>query len=197
MTRDERSLWNARYEAASHAQGDDLSALTSVAAWIPHRGRALDLAAGRGTSSLWLARRGLDVTWADISDVAESITRARAEAASVVVHTLRVNLREAALPAGPWDVVLCRGYVQPGLWPAVADALAPGGVAIYIHPTRANLTRHERPPERFLLAPGEGAALLRGTPPTLDVVVQRESWWPDEAQAEARHLARVVARNPT
>ena len=70
MGEGDRERWNARYleEAETPPPSPFLLALDGV---LPRRGRALDVAGGSGRNALWLARRGLDVTLADVSDVAE------------------------------------------------------------------------------------------------------------------------------
>ncbi|HEX9052362.1 MAG TPA: methyltransferase domain-containing protein, partial [Anaeromyxobacter sp.] len=69
MGEGDRERWNARYaeEAETPAPSPFLLSLDDV---LPRRGRALDVAGGSGRNALWLARRGLDVTLADVSDVA-------------------------------------------------------------------------------------------------------------------------------
>ena len=54
-----------------------------------------------------------------------------------------------------------------------------------VHPTRSNLTRHERPGPRHLLEDGELPVLVRG----LEIVRYEEGW-----TEEDQHDARLVAR---
>jgi tellurite methyltransferase len=69
MPESDRERWNARYreEAAIPPPSPFLVGLDAL---LPRTGRALDVAGGPGRHALWLARRGLDVTLADVSDVA-------------------------------------------------------------------------------------------------------------------------------
>ena len=159
--------------------------LVELAGYLPGRGKALELAGGAGAEAVWLAERGLDVTVADVSDVALDLARARAVEHGVSLSTVRVDLSRDGPPPGPWDVVVCLNYLEPAVWPALQ--LAPGCTVVWIHPTVVNLERHEKPSARFLLQPGQAAAIV-GARPDLRLVVQREAWIDD------RHLSVIVAQ---
>jgi tellurite methyltransferase len=182
---DDRDRWNARYrdEEAIAEPSPFLSALDAL---LPRRGRALDVAGGSGRNALWLARRGLEVTLADVSDVA--LERAAREAAlrGLALETLQVDLEAAPLPRGPWDLVLCTYFLHRPIFAAVATELAPGGWLVVAHATRSNLLRHPRPGAAHVLEDGELPSLVRG----LEVVSYEEGWL-----ESGRHEARVVARS--
>jgi tellurite methyltransferase len=182
----DRDRWNARYRDAL-AVPDPSPFLTSLDALLPRRGRALDVAGGSGRNALWLSRRGLDVTLADVSDVALERAAAAARAGGLALTTLRLDLETAPLPAGPWDVVLCTYFLHRPLFAAFEDALAPGGLLVVAHATRTNLERHPRPGPAHVLEDGELRTLVRG----LELVRAEEGWL-----ESGRHEARVVARRP-
>jgi tellurite methyltransferase len=186
MARADRDRWNARYaeKAAASAPSPFLEALDGL---LPRRGRALDVAGGAGRHALWLARRGLDVTLADVSDVALGQSAAAAAAEGLRLETVLVDLEEAPLPAGPWDLVLCTYFLHRPLLAAAPAALAPGGLLVVAHATRRNLERHPRPGPGHLLEDGELPSLLGG----LELLRLEEGWL--EA---GRHEARAVARRP-
>jgi tellurite methyltransferase len=180
----DREKWNARYgdEEAIPPPSPFVTALDDV---LPRSGRALDVGGGSGRHALWLARRGLAVTLADVSDVAlERAARAAREEGLRLV-TVRRDLEAQGLPAGPWDVVLDTYFLHRPLFAAFAAELAPGGLLVFAHATRTNLERHPRPGPRHVLEDGELLNLVRG----LELVRFEEGWL--EA---GRHEARVVAR---
>jgi 2-polyprenyl-3-methyl-5-hydroxy-6-metoxy-1,4-benzoquinol methylase len=183
----DRERWNARWreEAALPAPSAFVVSLDGV---LPRRGRALDVGGGSGRHALWLARRGLDVTLADVSDVALERAAAHAREAALALATLRVDLEAGELPPGPWDVVLCAYFLHRPLFPAMAAALAPGGILAVAHATRTNLERHPRPGPRHLLEDGELPGLVRG----LELLRSEEGWL-----ESGRHEARIVARRLT
>jgi len=180
----DRERWNARYaeEAAPPAPSPFLLALDDL---LPRRGRALDLAGGSGRNAVWLARRGLDVTLADVSDVALDRAARAAAAAGVRLATVRVDLEAAPPPAGPWDLVVCTYFLHRPLLAALPGVLAPGGLLAVAHATRTNLSRHPRPGPDHVLEDGELPGLVRG----LEVLSSEEGWLEG-----GRHEARLVAR---
>ncbi len=101
-----------------------------------------------------------------------------------------VDLQSEPDVRGPWSAIVCVNYVQRSLWTPLLAALGPGGVAIWIHPTRINLQRHGKPSSRFLLEPGEGPALWAESSPEIEVVSHDESWVGEAPQ----HLMRLVGR---
>jgi SAM-dependent methyltransferase len=185
MTSD-RERWNARYaeDAAIPAPSPFVESLAPI---LPARGRALDLGGGSGRHALWLARRGLEVTLADVSDVALARAAAAARGEALSLAALRVDLEAEPIPPGPWDVVVCTYFLHRPLFAAIPSALAPGGLAAVSHATRRNLERHARPGPAHLLDEGELPRLLPG----LEVLRYEEGWLEG-----GRHEARLVARRP-
>jgi SAM-dependent methyltransferase len=187
MSEAEREAWNARHGDAAEP-GQPSAFLLSLDAVLPRSGRALDVAGGRGRHALWLARRGLDVTLADVSDVAISIAASEARAAGLDIQTLRMDLTASPrLPPGPWDLLVSFYFLSRPLFATYAEALAPGGWLVVAHPTKTNLTRHVRPNPEYVLENGELVAFASG----LEVLAYDEAWF-----EEGRHEARLVARMP-
>ncbi len=151
---------------------------------LPKSGNALDLAGGSGRHALWLASLGLDVTLADVSEVALAMAGAEAQARALPLRTVHLDVDTTTL-GGPWKLILCFHFLDRRVLAKVADHLAIDGVFVMVHPTRRNLERHARPSERFLLEEGELATLL----PDLHIVRSEESW-----SSEDRHEAQLVAR---
>lgn len=160
--------------------------LGTIADLLPTVGRALDVAGGSGRNALWLARRGLHVTIVDISSVGLGLARREASEHGLSVETLACDLEVDPLPQGPWDLVLSVNYLQTRLIPVMVDRLAPGGRLAFRHPTRRNLTRHPKPPARFLLEEGQLASLIAGLP--LEMLHAREGW-----SDEGYHVSELVA----
>jgi len=185
----DRDKWDRRYRALDHEPRSPEPSpwLAAVADRLPSRGRALDVAGGAGRNALWLARRGLDTTVADVSPEGLSLARRRADEASLRLTTLEVDLADSPFPEGPWDVIASFLFLQRDLFPAMAEALAPGGLLVFLQPTVTNLERHPRPPRRFLLETGELASLV--APLGLEVL-RLDERWQDGGHHEARLLAR-------
>jgi SAM-dependent methyltransferase len=129
----DRQRWDERYAGRGPVTLDDVSlpAVFEVFADVfPTAGQDLELACGRGTAAVWLARRGMTVAGVDVSPVA--ITHAGALAVSAGVSQrcrFAVADLDTGLPAGPpADVVLCHRFRDPRLDGEVIARLAPGGV---------------------------------------------------------------------
>lgn len=188
MSDADRARWDARWQERAAERGQPSLILTELAELLPSRGRALDVGGGAGRHAIWLARRGLTVTVADISPVALGLAREAAASEGLSIHTLAIDLERDPLPPGPWDLVVAFHYLERAILPALPAALAPGGLFVLVQPTRRNLERHAHPSARFLLDEGEAPRLV---PPPLTVERHDEGWL-----AEGRHEALVVARRP-
>jgi 2-polyprenyl-3-methyl-5-hydroxy-6-metoxy-1,4-benzoquinol methylase len=190
----DRNKWNRIYAERERAwrteEGPELSKPSSfwsqIEGHLPHSGRALDVAGGAGRHAIAMARHGLDVTLADVSEVGLHLAEAAAERAGQTFETLCLDL-DAGLPDGPWQLIFVHHFLDRALLLSAASALQPGGLLAICHPTVRNLERHSRPSERFLLQEGELAALLERA--QLQLIEVREEWGP-----EGRHEARALAR---
>lgn len=107
--------------------------------------RSLDFGAGVGTNSILLARAGLDVTLADISDVLQKCARWRLERRGIEGTFL--DLKEEPLPEGAYDLVSAVDVLEHVADPldtlrTLHRALAPGGILVF------DLIASEPDPER-------------------------------------------------
>jgi SAM-dependent methyltransferase len=91
--------------------------LTSLLASLKPR-KALDLAAGSGRHSRWLAERGWNVTAVDIQ--LEEVPG---------VNCIRADLENHEYRIAPdsWDLIVCWLYWQPDLLPEIARGVRTGG----------------------------------------------------------------------
>jgi SAM-dependent methyltransferase len=132
-----------------------------VARWaslIRPGGEVLDVAAGSGRHTRYLAARGFEVTAVD-----------RDATALAPLASLRgVRVRAADLEAGAWpfapeafDGVVVSNYLHRPLFASLLAALRPGGILIYETFMQGN-ERFGRPSNpAFLLRPGELLEVLR------------------------------------
>lgn len=153
---------------------------------FPRSGRMLDVAGGSGHAALILAARGLSVTVADISEVALGQAAEQAEESKIELTTSRLDFEVDPFPPGPWDLITCFNYLNRDLFPSMIENLTDaGGMLAVSLATKANLERHERPSERFLLDEGELPTLLDD----LTIVFHREGW-----SLDGRHRADAIAK---
>jgi tellurite methyltransferase len=187
MSSIDRDKWNAKYAAGEVGGSEPSLVLAALDRWLPRRGRALDVAGGAGRNALWLAKRGLDVTLADVSSAGLAIARQRAAEQNLPLATLETDLEDQPFPPGPWDLIVSVCYLWRPLFAVYPAVLARGGTLVVIEPTTENLSRHPKPPAQFLLQPGELRLLAAG----LEIVHYAEGW-----QADGRHDACLVATRP-
>lgn len=186
MSEADRTKWDQKYREGEGAALEPPAWLHEVRGELPPRGRAVDIAAGRGRIALWLAAEGFAVTAVDISAVGLAAAEAEGRRRGLTISTRCEDLEqlEAGALGGAFDAISCFRYRQPSLWGPLRRALAPGGVLLMEAATVVNLERHDKPPERFLLRPNELLTAADG----LFVAYYREGWLGDF------HLARLVAR---
>ncbi|HEU5025788.1 MAG TPA: class I SAM-dependent methyltransferase [Spirillospora sp.] len=115
---------------------DDLRALTGLVDDLPITGDVLELACGTGQWTGRLAARARSVTAVDASP--EALRIARERVASTSVEFVCADLF-AWRPSRRYDTVFFAFWLShvppdrlPGFWRTVADALAPGGSAVFI-----------------------------------------------------------------
>jgi tellurite methyltransferase len=132
MSEADRRKWDERFRAGSYADRNHPSAL--LAAWIERlpRGRALDVACGRGRNSIFLAESGFEVDAIDISSVGLDGLRAVAERRGLPIHCIAADLENAAatIPKGPYSVIVQIRYVNTGIFGDLVERLALGGFFI-------------------------------------------------------------------
>lgn len=131
MTTADRDRWDARFAGLGAGEPGPPALLAGREELVPRRGRALDLACGRGTVAVWLARRGLAVDAVDVSPVGLAAGRAATDGAAGAVTWIEADLDDglpAGVAGGPYDVIVCQRFRDPALYPAMIDALVPGGL---------------------------------------------------------------------
>jgi tellurite methyltransferase len=188
MSAADRATWDERWSDPARGASAPSALVTGLADLLPARGRALDLAGGAGRHAVWLARRGLEVTCADVSPVGLERARQAAQAAGVSIATRVLDvdaLLDGREVVEPQDLVVIFHFLERRLFPRLRDLLAPGGLALFVQPTTTNLERHAHPSARFCLQPGEARALA--TASGLEVLRHDEGWL-----AEGRHEALLL-----
>jgi SAM-dependent methyltransferase len=184
MADEDRVKWDQRWAAERDLPRSVPTWVADLDAELPRSGRALDVAAGAGRLAVAMARRGLEVTAVDISPVGLALAREAARDEGLKLQTVVRDLEREGLPPGHYELVCCFHYRQPGLFPAICEALASGGLVVAEVATARSLEKQPTRTARWLAEPNE---LLRCCE-SLDVAYYREGWFGD------KHLARVLAR---
>lgn len=160
------------------------------------RGRALDVACGRGRNALFLAAQGYTVDAIDrdeqaLADVSAAATQRGLTSLSVRAVELEDPARPPDIPTARYDVVLAFFYLSRPLFPLLLEALRPGGVLIYETFLIDNHLRHGHPRRReFCLEHNELLGLVRG----LRILHYGEGAHRGSHGSEPVFTARVIAQ---
>lgn len=133
MSDADRRRWDDRYTVGPPpALGTPPELLRDRTDLLPAAGRALDVACGRGATSVWLAQQGLVVDAVDVSSAGLAAAAELADRCGVGAR-LRWSAHDLdrGLPlecVGPYDLVVCQRFRDPALYPALMRVLAPGGL---------------------------------------------------------------------
>jgi tellurite methyltransferase len=198
-----RERWNEKYRATPGAWLEpDAFLLSAFSEYVhsifPRGGQALDLAGGAGRNSIWLARRGWEVTLVDISNVGIEQARHNAGPDASRIHFVvsdlegfaaaklapKLALKNRSAVDAQFDLVIVFFYLDRRIIPEIVKAIRPGGLLIYKTHTsaQANLAGGPKDPA-YLLEAGELPRLAEG----LHVLHYRE-------EIAAKATAELVAR---
>jgi len=159
-----QAFWDERYGGtpALWSGQPNHFLVAEVADLVP--GQALDVGCGEGADTIWLAKRGWDVTGTDISIVALERAKRLAEGLPPEVAGrmtwLHADIMQWEPPRSAYDLVSAQYfhgplYIRQAVWPKLIGAVAPGGTLLVVaHDPEDPHVRehhHERP-ERFYSA---------------------------------------------
>lgn len=191
----DRARWNRKYrDRAPESFGSEpsewLVAHRELLERQP-RGRALDVACGPGRNALYLARLGFEVDALDVSDVVIEALAERVRRDGLSVHPRRCDLGREPLPRRAYQVVVQFNFLERRLFPALKEALVPGGLLVFETFTRGQLELPGGPSTAaHTLEPGE----LRRAFADLEILDDRETTLAAGDPAAARAVASLVAR---
>ena len=159
---EDKERWDKKYDTETYLFGrNPIPFLKDHLDLLPKRG-ALDLAMGEGRNGVFLATKGLQVTGVDISEAGFKKARALAAEKGVKLTTMVADLEQYTIPPNTYDVIVCTYFLQRDLFPKIAAALKPGGVAVIETYTVDNLQYRPTFNKAFLLERNELLTLLPG-----------------------------------
>ncbi len=155
-------------------------------------GTALDVGAGQGRNSVWLAQQGWDVTAIDISAGGLAVAASNAEKAGASIKTVKTTYQDFNFGTDRWDLI-----VMILSWAPVSDpefaarlyaSLRPGGTLVFEH---VLLTEKQKFP-----------AYVHGLPPNAllthfkDFYIQKyeEGIWPGDWGGPPAELVRMIVK---
>ena len=169
-------------------QNDQPSTLLTRYLPTVSRGRALDIAAGKGRNSLFLAQAGFEVEAIDRDNDALLFCERRATQLGLQNITLRQIDLEKFSPIKPqtYDLIVNTYYLQRDLAPIIIDALKVGGTLIFQTFLIENHFRFQHPRRtEFCLKPNELLKLFQN----LSIIYYHEG-----ITGSGPYLASMVAK---
>ena len=121
----DRLKWNAKYQNQSFP--GEPAAIVIEYVKLAKGNKALDIAAGNGRNTLFLARQGFSVDAVDISDAGLKLFAAKHPS----IHPICADLDDFDIPAKRYDLIINIKYLNRRLFPFITGGLAPGGVLIF------------------------------------------------------------------
>jgi len=133
LSRDDQIRWDQQHADSPRTEQPSsfLREIIESNSWEIPRGRALDIACGKGRSALFLAEQGFVVVAIDISPVALQEGRRRAQEKLLTIAWQQADLEQIRLPENSFDLVINFNYLQRSLIPQLKAALKSGGHVIF------------------------------------------------------------------
>jgi cyclopropane fatty-acyl-phospholipid synthase-like methyltransferase len=187
MMKSDQQRWNVKY-SRSDAKAAPCEAVEKFCSLAPRVGCALDLAAGLGGNSLFLADQGFAVDAVDISDVALQRLSDRHHPR---ITTICADLDHFDIAPQRYDLIVDVHFLNRRLFPLIQEGLTPGGIVIFetfVEVDRCDAEESEEPTCRdYLLRPNE---LLHAFLPLRILFYQERQNIPP---TRASHTATLVA----
>lgn len=158
----DKERWNKKYDTDKFLFGQDPIVFLKDHIDLLPKGKALDLAMGEGRNGVFLATQGFEVTGVDISEEGLKKAKALGSEKGVTLTTVVADLESYTIPPDTYDVIICTYFLQRDLYPKIAAALKPGGVAVIETYTVDHLQYRPQFSRAYLLEPNELLTLLPG-----------------------------------
>ena len=156
---------------------------------LPSKGRALDLACGRGGNAQLLAKAGFEVDAWDISPVAIEQLRLQVKSQNLTVNAQLHDVIKLPPEPNSVDVIVVSFFLDRDLCSSMIDALRPGGLIFYQTYCQDKVSQHGPTNPDYLLADNELLTLFS----SLKIRVYREESLLGNQQQGCRNLAFLVA----
>jgi 2-polyprenyl-3-methyl-5-hydroxy-6-metoxy-1,4-benzoquinol methylase len=133
MSQDDREKWDKQHGKTNGSQypSEFLRQMIDADSWLLPRGKALDIACGKGRNSLYLAARGFEVVAIDISPIALDQGRRDAEAEQRQIDWRQADLEQLQLDHDAYELIVNFNYLQRSLVPQLKKAVKKGGCIIF------------------------------------------------------------------
>jgi SAM-dependent methyltransferase len=182
VTEQDRSRWNKKYRTDAHPS--EAAAVVKKFHHLAPAKRALDIAAGNGRHSIFLAHNGFTVDAVDISEVGLSEFAGKHSGIRIIC----ADLDQFEIPPSRYDLIVNVKFLKRRLLPYLREGLKPGGILIF-HSLLESISSNRKPKHcrDYLLRKNE---LLHAFL-TMRIIYYREAVDPESEDAE--EMATLVA----
>ncbi len=128
----DKTRWDKRFHTKRFALGKEPNPfLKRYIKFLPPRGIALDIAAGEGRNSVFLAKKGYQVDAVDISEVGLKKAERLAKEMGVRINTVLADLDHYKIEKGKYDLIANFYFLERSLIPKIKKGLKRGGMVIF------------------------------------------------------------------
>ncbi len=122
----DRERWNKKYQEGKFPLEKPAPIVTKYYKFA-NVGKALDIAAGLGRNSLFLAEKGFKVDAVDISDIAvEKLSKLHPN-----INAIQSDLDSYVIPENEYDLIININFLSRRLFPYIKEGLKKNGVLIF------------------------------------------------------------------
>ncbi len=187
---DRRRKWQQRYLGVAVEAPTACGVLADNAFLLPGKGRALDLACGRGGNALLLARHGLQTEGWDYAPAAIESLNQMAKAEALPLNAVVRDVETHPPEADGFDVITVSYFLDRATIPRIVEALRPDGLIFYETWLREAVDDSGPRNRDFRLGQNELLHLFSG----LQVLSYQEHGLVGDSSKVIRNVARLVAR---
>jgi 2-polyprenyl-3-methyl-5-hydroxy-6-metoxy-1,4-benzoquinol methylase len=155
-------------------------------------GRALDVGAGQGRNSVWLAGQGWDVTAIDISGAGLAAAEANAGKDGLSIKTVKTTYMDFDYGTEEWDLIVMilswAPMEDPDFVARLGASLKPGGAVVFEHVLETD--KQSFPPVVHGLPPNALLTCFKD----FHIRKYEEGVWPGDWGGPPAELVRMIAR---
>ena len=160
----DQKRWDEKFRRKKYALGTEANPFLRKYIRLLPRGKALDVAAGEGRNTVFLAQHGFDVEAVDISKEGLSKARKLARVKSVKIKTFPADLDHYPIAKERYDLITDFYFLDRRLIPRIKKGLKRGGRVVFetYLTEHSNICREGPRNPRYLLKPNELLTLFGG-----------------------------------
>ncbi len=188
--KEDQKRWDLKYGEKKFEPGRGASTILKKYIRLFPGGKALDLAAGEGRNSVFLAERGFDVEAVDISRTALNRAKRSALSRGVRIKTVAADLDTFAIPKARYDLILDFYFLDRRLIPEIKRGLKKDGMVVFetYSTDQGDMAAGGPSKTKYLLKPNELLRLFRG----FHILFYREGIFREGGKRKA--IASLIAK---